>query len=276
MARRPDLVGVVLRHEREGPAVGVRDLLGGVLVDGVAVGHLRGGGVEQVDLVLALAGLALGELHRHARALQAVADVADDVLVPGGLEDVVVLDHVAVRHQPVVALLGRLRVRVLEQEELELGADVDGEAQLGGSGLLGLQDGPGRHVDRLGPVVLVHQVAQHEGRAVEPRDQAQRRQVGHGGEVAVALLPVERPVARQRVHLDVDGQQVVARLDGALGHGVQEVLAHHPLADQPALVVGEADQDRVHRAVADHRRELVEAERDPFHRSPHRLVCPRD
>ena len=61
----------------------VGDLLGRVLVDGVAVGHLERLGVEQVDLVLALAGLALGELDGHARGLHAVADVADDVLIPG-------------------------------------------------------------------------------------------------------------------------------------------------------------------------------------------------
>ena len=42
------------------------DLLGAVLVDDVAVGHLDGGGVAQVDLVLAGAPLALAALDGDA------------------------------------------------------------------------------------------------------------------------------------------------------------------------------------------------------------------
>ena len=46
-----------------------RDLLGAVLVDHVAVGHLDRGRVHEVDLVLALARFALRELDGHARAV---------------------------------------------------------------------------------------------------------------------------------------------------------------------------------------------------------------
>ena len=95
---------------------------------------------------------------------------------------------------------------------------------------------------------MVGDVAEHQRGAVEPRDPAQRRQVGHDPEVAVALLPVGHRVARDRIHLHVEREQVVAALDAVVDDLVEEVLDLDPLAEQPALHVGERGDDGVDRA----------------------------
>ena len=69
------------------------DLLRAVLVDHVAVGHLQRVGVAEVDLVLAVPGLALRELDGTPALSMPLRICADEVLVAGRLEDVVVLDH---------------------------------------------------------------------------------------------------------------------------------------------------------------------------------------
>jgi hypothetical protein len=72
--------------------VEVGDLLRAVLVDHVVVGHRERVGEAEVDLVLARPRLALRRLHLDARAVHAVPDLADEVLVVGRGEDVVVED----------------------------------------------------------------------------------------------------------------------------------------------------------------------------------------
>ena len=78
-----------------------------------------------------------------------------------------------------------------------------------------------------------------------------RRSVARSGrerEVAVALLPARDLVARDRLHLHVEREQVVAALDRVLGLDLlDEELAVEPLSEQPALHVGEGDDDRVDR-----------------------------
>ena len=105
---------------------------------------------------------------------------------------------------------------------------------------------------------MVGDVAQHERRAVEPGDPAQRRHVGDDREVAVAALPVGHLVARDGIHLHVEREQVVAALDAVLDDVVEEVLRLDALAEQPALHVGEGGDDRVDRAVLDLLAQVVE------------------
>ncbi len=119
--------------------------------------------------MLALAGLTFGELDRYARAVDAVADVADQVLVARRLEDVVVLDDERVRREVRVVLGRRFFERLAEQEELELAREVEREARGRGPLDLPLQDAAGRHLDRRARV-LVEQIAQHERGLLEPRD----------------------------------------------------------------------------------------------------------
>jgi hypothetical protein len=102
------------------------------------------------------------------------------------------------------------------------------------------------------------QVGHAQRRAGVPRDHAQRVEVRLHLEVAVATLPRGHRVAGDRVHLDVDGEQVVARL-GAVGDDVlDEVVRVEPLALEAALHVGEAEQDGVDLAGVDRGAQGVE------------------
>jgi hypothetical protein len=79
-------------------------------------------------------------------------------------------------------------------------------------------------------------------------------------EVAVAALPRADGVAVHGVHVDVDGQQVVAALGAVLEHGVEEELGVDPLALQPALHVGERDHDGVDGPIPDLGPQLLEGQ----------------
>ena len=72
-------------------------------------------------------------------------------------------------------------------------------------------------------------------------------------EVAVAALPARDLVARDRVHLHVEREEVVAALDLVLRPPIssQKNSAVEPLSHEPALHVGERDDDRVDRARLD-------------------------
>src|SRR6266542_2756142 len=232
-------------HERDRPARERRDLLGAVLVDDVPVRHLERVGVLQVDLVLAPARLALRELDRDRGGVHRVADGTDQVLVPSRLQQVIVLDDRGVGLEIRVSLDCGFLVRVAEQEELELRTDLDRVSRGRRPLDLPLQDPPGRDLHR-GAGLVIDEIAQHQRSLFEPRYGAQRREIGHGLHVAVALLPVGEPVAGHGRHVDVHGEQVVACLDaGALGDVVEEVVAGHALAHEPALEVGEGDEHRV-------------------------------
>ena len=104
------------------------------------------------------------------------------------------------------------------------------------------------------------EVALDHGRARQVRQQPDGLRVEHELHVAVALLPRRHRVAVHGVHVDVDGQQVVAALGAVLEHVVDEVRSVQPLALQPALHVGEGDDDRVDVALVDPAPEVVHAE----------------
>ena len=125
---------------------------------------------------------------------------------------------------------------------------------------LAAQDAAGRHLDRA-PALLVDEVAHHERGLLDPRHEPQRGEVGHRAEVAVALVPVGVAVARQRRHVDVDREQVVAGLDAAVEHVVAEEATGHPLAHEPTLEVGEDHQHRVELVGVDQLLEPLHVER---------------
>ena len=232
------------------------DLLHPVLEHQVSVGHLERGAVGDVDLVLADAGLALGEFDRDAGLDHLVADAGDDVLLPRRLEELVVLDRRGVGDEVLPPLLGRLGERVEEQVELELGGALDHEAPLGGPLDLAPEDAAGGHLDRL--ALHGHEVAQDEHTSRLPGDGPHRLGVDDGVEIAVAGLPVGELVARQRIHVDVAGQEVVAGLDAVVGHVIEEEGAGDPLADGAPLEVRECHDDGVHVARTDLVREGLE------------------
>ena len=253
---------VGLGHEGDRAPGLVGHLLDPVLVDHVVVGHGHRVGETEVDLLLAGPRLTLGAFHRDARALHALADRTQESLVIRGGEDVVVED---VRHRgrQVGVVLGvRLGERLLEEEELELGTEHGLEAERAGALDLGAKDLPRRGPNRL--AVVPGHVAKDERGGLEPGDAAQRRKVGHHVEVAVAALPVGHLVAGDGIHLHVERQQVVAPLDRLpVAGGVHEVLGVEALAHQPALHVGEGDDDGVDLTLFDLSRELVLAESGP-------------
>ena len=77
-------------------------------------------------------------------------------------------------------------------------------------------------------------------------------------EVAVAALPRGHRIAGDRLHLDIDAEQVVAALGAVLGDLREEVAGGQPLALQAALHVGERQQHRVDLAAIDLRAKLLE------------------
>ena len=221
------------------------DLLGGVLVHGVAVGHLDGRRVVEVDLVLALARLALRELDRHTGRLEVATDLADDVLVLRRLEDGVVLEVRRVRFEVAIALRVRLFVAVAEEVELDLGSDHRHVAQLGRLLHLAPQHLPRRHLDRRAGVD-VEEIAHHERSPLDPRRDADRGGVDHRPHVAVPELVARELVPGNRVVVHVGGDEVVAVL-GSLRptHMVEVEPTGRALADETSLQIGEHHQHGV-------------------------------
>ena len=104
-------------------------------------------------------------------------------------------------------------------------------------------------------------VAEDERGRLEPRDPAERVEVGLQLEVAVPLLPARDLVSRDRVHLHVEGEQVVAALYLVpVADLLDEVLAVESFSHQATLHVGEGDDDGVDRSGLDLAGELVQAQ----------------
>ena len=97
---------------------------------------------------------------------------------------------------------------------------------------LAAQDLPrrGEHVR----AVLPGQVGHQQHGALVPGDRPQGVEVGLHHEVAVAALPRRHLVAGDGVHVDVDGEQVVAALGPVRDHLVEEVRGGQPLALEAA------------------------------------------
>ena len=102
--------------------------------------------------MLALAGLALAELDGHACGLEAPTNRAEDVLILGGLQDVVILQPRRVRFEVAVTLVVGLVVGVLEQVELDLAGHHRQEAHLGGRIHLRLQNAARGHLHQVARV----------------------------------------------------------------------------------------------------------------------------
>ncbi len=243
VARRTDVIHGPLGHERGGAALLRCDLLDAVLEHEVPVRGHEGFVVGDVDLVLSTSCLALRELHRDLGVAHLVADTSQHVLLTGGLEQLVVLNGRGVGSQILPTFGGRLLIGVVEEEELELGGAAHAQTALGGPLELASQDLPGRHLDRR--ALLVGQVAHHHGSASEPRDAPSRRVVGPADKISVAGVPVREAVTRERGHVDVDGEQVVARLDPVLGDMGSEEVRGHPFAHRASVHIRESHHDGV-------------------------------
>ena len=100
-------------------------------------------------------------------------------------------------------------------------------------------------------------VGEHQRGARLPGHYPERVEVGYEHEVAVPGLPRGELVTVHGVHVRVDGQQVGARLSAVRHHLVEEVPGVEPIALQPALHVGQGDDDRVDVARGDRYPELL-------------------
>ena len=102
-------------------------------------------------------------------------------------------------------------------------------------------------------------VAEDERGRLEPRNAAQRREIGLHRKVPVAALPARDLVPRDRIHLHVEGEQVVAPLHGMLvSHLLTEELRMEAFSHEPALHIGERDDDGVDYPGLDLNPQLVE------------------
>ena len=168
------------------------------------------------------------------------------------------------RYEIAVAARPCLLVGLGEHDELELGADHRGPSVLGQPCKLPAQHLAGRRAD--GSAVLPDDIGEQQRGAFVPRDEPQRAEVRLEDEVAVSAFPGSELVALDRVHVDVDGEQVVARLGTVLEHLVEEVAGVEPLALQPSLHVGEAEDDGVDLVVLDVGPQLVDRQKpSPLH-----------
>ncbi|MNN15237.1 hypothetical protein D3C81_1283380 [compost metagenome] len=109
-------------------------------------------------------------------------------------------------------------------------------------------------------VVMVEHVAQHQRRAFKPGHSAQGAHVRLENEVAIAFTPTGSGVTGHRFHVDVVGQQVIAAV-GFLMAAVDKELYLEALADQAALHVDHAGQDRIDFAGSGGALELLEGQK---------------
>ena len=101
-------------------------------------------------------------------------------------------------------------------------------------------------------VVVVQDIGQNQGGAVQPRHRPQGRQIRGDHEIAVAALPIGGGVARHRLHVNVIGQQIIAAMRLAVG-GIENEFGLVTLADQAAVHIGEGDLNGVDGAFGDGR-----------------------
>ncbi len=244
MATRAGLFVGELGHEGDRDTHPLGQFLTALLVDDVVVGHRQYVGVAYVEFVLPGAPLAFGAFDGDARLFEVTAHGSVVLFLPRSLQGVIVLEIPAGRLEVGVFLARRFAVRVAKEVILELRRGHYAKAAFGGRVQLLSQDRAGSHGDEIVRRLRLH-IAQHDGRAVEPTRPAERGQVGSEMKVAVAFLPVREVVARNRLHLHVDGQQIVAGVGPRLDDLRDEVFGLEAFAHQAAVNVGEDCQNRV-------------------------------
>ena len=217
---------------------------------------LQRGPVLEVDLVLAEVALALGVLDRAGRRRPSRCGSGGSPARPARCRG---SSSRGCRGWPARGRgspCARPRRRRLEEDELELGG---GDAS---SPRSASRSSWRRRICR-GEATTGEPSSQPRSARISavpslPRERPQRVEVGLHLEVAVAALPRRHRVAVDRVHLDVDGEQVVAGLGAVLERPRRGSGRGQPLALQAALHVREREQDGVDRAVAHRAAQLVQ------------------
>jgi hypothetical protein len=250
VARRSDVGHGRLGHERDRTTERRGDLFGGVLVDVIAIGHLECGGVRQIDLVLASAGLTLGEFNGNSRTFERATNLSDDVFVAGGLQDVVVLREIGVRAQGGVPARVGLFVRVAVQIELDLATDHGQETHRCRGFHLAPKNGARSDLHQL-TGLGGKQIAHDQCGAGHPRKHTHGVPVGARDHVAVPLVEAGESEARGGVVLDVAGEQVVAVLGAVIGHVIHEESTRGAFAHQTTVTIDEPHDHRIDDTLVD-------------------------
>ena len=197
--------GQRLRHEGGVDAVRERDLLHDEAVGHRVVGHRQRVGVAQVDLVLAGRDFVVAVLDADAHLLEREDRLAAQVA--GDVER---------RQVEVAALVERRRALsdVLEVEELQLRADVEGEAEVGGALELALEDVARVALERR--AVRVLDVAEHAGDAALARAPGQelRRSTGRAWRSCRDSSMRAKPSMRAAVEAHALLERLLQLLDG--------------------------------------------------------------
>ena len=168
-----------------------------------------------------------------------VADGPHDAFFLGRLQDVIVLDVIARRLEIAIALGMRALIALVEQEEFEFGGHIGLHLVIGEALELLLQDGA-RRMRNILMCMVIEDIA--DARALYFSSQGiapQGRHIGLEHEIAIALVPADRLVARYRLHLDVVAEEIIAAMRLFIG-AVGEILRVEPLADEPSLHVDHA------------------------------------
>jgi hypothetical protein len=218
------VLGERLGHEGRVDALRQRHLLDDRPEGHDVVRRAQGVGVAQVDLVLTGRALVVAELDRDAHVLEHRDRRASEV-VAGAVGHVVEVAGVVDRDGPPVGAGLRL-----EQEELDLGVGVEGEAEV-----RRLVEGPLEHVPRVGearrPVGHLD-LAEHPGRpgrVSAPRQDLEGRGVGLGQHVRL----VDAGEALDRGTVEAD----------PLGEGALELRRRDRHGLEGAEHVGEPEPD---------------------------------
>jgi hypothetical protein len=226
------VLGERLGHER-----GVHALLDRHFLDHQAERHdvVRRGqrvGVAQVDLLLPGRALVVAVLHRDAHRLQHLDRGAPEIVrdeVRCVVEVAAGVDRL--RRHPRLGLL-------LEQEELDLRVDVEGEPEVGGPAQRALEHPPRVGVGRR--AVRHQDVAEHPAHAerlAPPGQQLERAGVRLGDHVR--LVDPGKTLDRRAVEADPLGERTL-QLGGRDGHRLQ--VAEHvgePQPDEPDVTLVE-------------------------------------
>ena len=198
----------------------------------------EGIGIPKIDFVLPGRALVVTEFHRNADGLQHL---------DGGATEVVghALGHVI----EVARLIDRLRPlswlpSLLEQEELDLGVDVEGVTHVRALG-----EGPLQDVARVGDAggaVRKHDVAEHPGcagRFPAPRQDLEGRRVGFGEHVG--FEDAGEPFDDRAVESDALRERPF-ELSRGDGHGLQRAEdVREPQAHEPDVSFFDGPQDKL-------------------------------
>ena len=98
---------------------------------------------------------------------------------------------------------------------------------------------------------MVLHIGETQRRAFKPRHRPQRRQIGLEHEVAVARLPAGQGEARDRGHLHIDREQVVAGLGSVRGNLIDKGLGIETLTLQATLHIGHRQHHGIDLALGD-------------------------